>query len=65
MSPKLRLPHFDLSNRVAYDYCDVHKPNGEDSRERKSLDQFDFSPLPRVNWASFSMGILVSMGGFM
>ncbi|KAL9109733.1 MAG: hypothetical protein Q9227_005602 [Pyrenula ochraceoflavens] len=61
---RLRLPHFDLSNRVVYDYGDIKKPSSEDSRERKGLEQFDFSPLPRVNWRSFGMGVLVSMGGF-
>ena len=60
-TPKLRVPHFDLSNRVTF---------SEDHREHavdiggKHASEFDFSPLPRITLQSFYMGILVSMGGF-
>lgn len=63
--PKLHVPRFDLSNKVSYDYPDLPKDGSEDEGHRKGLDEFDFSPLPRVNWRSFGMGVLVSMGGFM
>jgi MFS transporter, SP family, sugar:H+ symporter len=49
-------------------YFDQHNPNYEGhrkSRVRQSLADLDYSPLPRLTGRSFSMGILVSMGGLM
>ncbi|KKY19914.1 putative siderophore iron transporter mirc [Phaeomoniella chlamydospora] len=54
---KVKIPRLDLSNRVSY--SGQVTPEHEDGKP--SL--YDHSPLPRVTWASFSMGVLVSMGG--
>lgn len=62
---KLRVPRFDLSNKVSYNYPELQQNGSDDEGRRKSLQQYDFSPLPRVNMRSFLMGVLVSMGGFM
>ncbi|KAF2502458.1 MFS monosaccharide transporter-like protein [Lophium mytilinum] len=37
--------------------------NGE-TRHIEKHEGYDDSPLPRLTWASFNMGVLVSMGGF-
>lgn len=44
---------------------DNHDPNSEKRIEgtRRSLAGLDYSPLPRITGRSFSMGVLVSMGG--
>jgi hypothetical protein len=47
--------HFDRYNPVSEKGTDV----------RQSLAHLDYSPLPRVTGRSFSMGVLVSMGGLM
>ena len=51
-----------LSTHVYYDQYDPNKSDGKDVRN--SLAGLDYSPLRRVTWASLSMGVLVSMGGF-
>lgn len=33
--------------------------------QQTQSDGFDYSPLPRLTWRSFLMGVLVSMGGLM
>lgn len=38
--------------------------SGDSTDARKSLSHLDYSPLRRVTWESFWMGMLVSMGGF-
>ena len=58
---KPQMPTF--SRHVRYDQYDPSQSEGKDVR--KSLAGLDYSPLPRVTWASFSMGVLISMGGFM
>jgi hypothetical protein len=60
--PKLRFPKPSFSSHVYYDQYDPNKREGKDVR--KSLAGLDYSPLRRVTWASFAMGILISMGGF-
>ena len=66
--PKMRKPHISaaslgLSNHV---YYDAYNPNDEQATDvRASLAGLDYSPLRRVTLASFNMGILISMGGFM
>lgn len=60
--PKLRFSMPSLSSYVYYDQYDPNKSEGKDVR--KSLAGLDYSPLRRVTWASFSMGVLISMGGF-
>jgi hypothetical protein len=61
-SPKLRFSRPSFSSHVYYDQYDPNKSEGKDVR--KSLAGLDYSPLRRVTWASFNMGILISMGGF-
>jgi hypothetical protein len=61
-APKLRLTKPNFSNHVYYDKYDPNKSEGKDVR--KSLAGLDYSPLRRVTWASFNMGVLISMGGF-
>ena len=52
-----------VSTHVHYDR---YNPNSEAGTDvRKSLGDLDYSPLRRVTWHSFNMGILISMGGFM
>ena len=47
-------------------HFDQYDPNsGKGSDVRKSLAGLDYSPLPRITGRSFSMGVLVSMGGMM
>lgn len=46
-----------------------HRHSTDDHSEKPlTVEQdggvYDNSPLPRVTWASFTMGVLVSMGGF-
>jgi len=65
---RFSLPKFDarklhLSTRVYYDEYDPRLPTSKGNRN--SLAHLDYSPLPRVTWPSFVMGILVSMGGFL
>ena len=51
------------STKVHYE---KYNPNSEAGTDvRKSLADLDYSPLPRVTWHSFNMGVLISMGGFM
>ncbi|KIX06485.1 uncharacterized protein Z518_04461 [Rhinocladiella mackenziei CBS 650.93] len=59
--PKLTRESLGLTNYVSYDRYNPHSTGATDAR--KSLGNLDFSPLPRVTWASFWMGILISMGG--
>jgi len=35
-----------------------------DTEQIQKHEGYDDSPLPRLTWASFNMGVLVSMGGF-
>ena len=64
---KFRAPQFNrqsmgLSTHVDYER---YNPNHDEATHgRKSLADLDYSPLKRVTWASFYMGVLVSMGGF-
>ncbi|KIW95822.1 uncharacterized protein Z519_02886 [Cladophialophora bantiana CBS 173.52] len=51
-----------LTNWVRFDKYNPSAAGATDAR--KSLGGLDYSPLRRVTWASFWMGILVSMGGF-
>ncbi|EXJ86564.1 MFS transporter, SP family, sugar:H+ symporter [Capronia epimyces CBS 606.96] len=61
--PKLTRESLGLTNTVRYDKYDPR--NGQaDAEARKSLAGLDYSPLKRVTWESFWMGILISMGGF-
>jgi hypothetical protein len=60
--PKLRFSKPSFSSHVYYDQYDPNKSEGKDVR--KSLAGLDYSPLRRVTWASFNMGVLISMGGF-
>jgi MFS transporter, SP family, sugar:H+ symporter len=52
-----------LSTHVHYDKFNPNSEKGTDVRH--SLAGLDYSPLRRVTWRSFNMGILISMGGFM
>lgn len=61
--PKLDARKLHLSTRVYYDRYDPRSPTSNGAR--KSLSHLDYSPLTRVTWPSFVMGILVSMGGFL
>lgn len=63
-APKIKLTResLGLTNYVRYDkYDPAH--NGQSDEARKSLAGLDYSPLKRVTWESFWMGILISMGG--
>ncbi len=60
--PELNRHSLGLTNTVNYDKYNPHAANSTDAR--KSLAGLDYSPLKRVTWASFWMGILISMGGF-
>jgi len=60
--PELTRESLGLTNYVNYDRYNPHSANSTDGR--KSLANLDYSPLRRVTWASFWMGILISMGGF-
>lgn len=61
--PKLDRERLGLTNHVSYAKYD---PSAEVSTgARKSLAHLDYSPLPRVTRLSFTMGVLVSMGGFL
>ncbi|KIV80032.1 hypothetical protein PV11_07565 [Exophiala sideris] len=51
-----------LTNYVNYEKYNPHDVDSTDAR--KSLSHLDYSPLRRVTWAAFWMGMLVSMGGF-
>jgi MFS transporter, SP family, sugar:H+ symporter len=62
-APRLRFSKPSFSSHVYYDQYDPNKSEGKDVR--KSLAGLDYSPLRRVTWASFNMGVLISMGGFM
>jgi hypothetical protein len=47
-------------------HFDQYNPNSEKGTDtRASLASLDYSPLPRLTWRSFLMGLLVSMGGLM
>lgn len=61
--PKFDAGKLHLSTRIYYDQFDPRGHGQEDSRQ--SLANLDYSPLPRVTWPSFIMGIMVSMGGFL
>jgi MFS transporter, SP family, sugar:H+ symporter len=52
-----------LSTKVHFDQYNPHLEEATDTRN--SLAHLDYSPLPRVTGRSLSMGLLVSMGGFM
>ncbi len=60
--PELTRESLGLTNHVNYDRYNPHSDASTDAR--KSLADLDYSPLRRVTWASFWMGILISMGGF-
>ncbi|KAJ9642131.1 hexose transporter hxt5 [Knufia peltigerae] len=63
--PKFQKPtreSLGLTNYVSYAKYDPH--SGDSTDARKSLSHLDYSPLRRVTWESFWMGMLVSMGGF-
>jgi len=60
--PKMRLSKPTFSSWVRYDKYDPNVDSGE--HVGKSLAGLDYSPLRRVTMASFLMGILISMGGF-
>lgn len=61
-APKLNKQSLGLTTHVDYAR---YNPNSEQATHgRKSLTDLDYSPLRRVTWASFNMGVLVSMGGF-
>jgi hypothetical protein len=60
--PKLTRESLGLTTWVRYDKYDPHSEVSTDAR--KSLADLDYSPLRRVTWPSFWMGILISMGGF-
>lgn len=60
--PKLTRESLGLSTWVKYDKYNPHSDVSTDAR--KSLADLDYSPLRRVTWKSFWMGILISMGGF-
>ncbi|KAK5062839.1 hypothetical protein LTR84_004914 [Exophiala bonariae] len=60
--PKLTRESLGLTTWVKYDKYDPRSADSTDAR--KSLADLDYSPLRRVTWASFWMGILISMGGF-
>ena len=58
-TPKLNKQSLGLSTHV---YYDKYNPNQDQSTHgRKLLVELDYSPLRRVTWASFNMGVLVSM----
>ena len=59
-----RLPHLhlSLSNEVKFS---PPAPGELVNDQVVDVSKYDFSPLPRITWASFIMGVLVSMGGFM
>ena len=50
-----------MSTQVHFDDYNPHDEKATDTRQ--SLAHLDYSPLPRVTWRSFSMGVLISMGG--
>lgn len=60
--PKLTRESLGLTTWVNYDKYNPHSEHSTDAR--KSLANLDYSPLRRVTWPSFWMGILISMGGF-
>jgi hypothetical protein len=52
-----------MSMKVHFDDYNPHDEKATDVR--RSLAHLDYSPLPRVTARSFTMGVLVSMGGLM
>jgi MFS transporter, SP family, sugar:H+ symporter len=52
-----------LSTKIHFDKYNPHLEDATDTRN--SLAHLDYSPLPRVTGRSLSMGVLISMGGFM
>lgn len=50
-----------MSTQIHFEEYDPRDEKGTDVRQ--SLAHLDYSPLPRVTWRSFSMGVLISMGG--
>ena len=52
-----------MSTYVHFDQYNPHDEKGTDVRQ--SLAHLDYSPLKRVTGRSFSMGVLISMGGLM
>lgn len=60
MAPKMKKPGFGGMTV----YFDQHNPNSEKGTDvRRSLADLDYSPLPRITGRTFSMAMLVSMGG--
>jgi SP family sugar:H+ symporter-like MFS transporter len=53
-----------LSTRVYYDSVDPRTAAGRDGG-RQSLADLDYSPLRRITFPSYVMGLMVSMGGFL
>lgn len=68
--PKMRLsrPKIPTSRKDVFDpyvHYEQYDPNQSEGKDvRNSLAGLDYSPLRRVTMASFLMGILISMGGF-
>jgi hypothetical protein len=61
--PNMKLKGFSLSTKVHFDQYNPNNEAGTDTRH--SLAHLDYSPLPRVTMRSFTMGVLISMGGLM
>ena len=59
---KLKMNLHIPGNHVYYDQYNFNIETATDVR--KSLADLDYSPLRRLTWASFNMGVLISMGGF-
>jgi SP family sugar:H+ symporter-like MFS transporter len=59
---KLNRESLGLTNYVRYDKFAPQKGEAVDD-DTRSLAGLDYSPLKRVTWESFWMGILISMGG--
>jgi MFS transporter, SP family, sugar:H+ symporter len=57
---------FPKLSTSCYVHYEKYNPNCAQATEaRKSIAHLDYSPLRRVTWQSFFMGVLISMGGFM
>lgn len=61
-APKLSMQSLGLTTYV--DYSKYNPNHDQSSHGRQSLAGLDYSSLRRITWASFTMGVLVSMGGF-
>lgn len=63
MAPKMKKPGFGGGMTVHFDQYNPNSEKGTDVRQ--SLASLDYSPLPRITGRTFSMAMLVSMGGLM